>query len=577
MPLTDPKTKQLQETLSDIKRKEEENRAKQLATELNLPYINLNITPIDPDDLTVLPEEKAKKGYLLIIKKTGRTLRLAVKDPQNPDTQQIIKELQEQRYECHLFIASLTGLKKGWQQYGLAASSQKDAPLRGVFVIQENDLKQFKKSLKTIQDFKKTIVNLSSSQLLTIILAGSIEMKASDIHLEPSKENIRLRYRIDGLLQDVADLPNEEHRFLLSKIKTLSDMLLNVTDASQDGRFTVKISGAQKNEQTIDIRVSVLPSNYGESVVMRLLGIAAVKLNLDQLGIRPEMFDLVKNQIDQPNGMILTTGPTGSGKTTTLYACLNYVNKPGVKIITVEDPVEYQLSGITQTPISQRKGHTFAKALRAIVRQDPDILMLGEIRDQESAKIAIEFALTGHIVFSTIHTNEAAGAIPRLFAMKATPDSLASSLNLIIAQRLVRKLCPDCKKEEQAPPETIKNIKKILSLISPKSGLKIPKKITTLYQPTGCPKCHGLGYQGRAGVFEFLVANEQIRKLILDKAAAFEIQNQAQKQGMVTLIQDALLKTIEGVTSLEEVERIVGSPELIAKQIKAPGKQKPSA
>ncbi|MBU2068326.1 GspE/PulE family protein, partial [Patescibacteria group bacterium] len=290
-----------------------------------------------------------------------------------------------------------------------------------------------------------------------------------------------------------------------------------------------------------------------------------IKLNLDELGIRPELFETIKSQINRPNGMILVTGPTGSGKTTTLYSCINYINKPGNKIITVEDPVEYRLKGITQTPISHRKGQTFAKSLKSIVRQDPDVLMLGEIRDQESAEIAIEFALTGHIVFSTIHTNEAAGAIPRLFGMKISPDSLASSLNLIIAQRLVRKLCPDCKEKYKASPETIEAMEKILSKISPQSGLKIPEKIPQLYKAKGCEKCHGLGYKGRLGVFEFLTVGDEIKKIILTKAASFEIQDKAQKQGMITLIQDAVLRVIEGITSLDEVERIVGSIKLAEK------------
>jgi len=370
-----------------------------------LPYINLTITPIDPNDLIILPKEKAEKGNALIIKKSGRILRLAVKDPQNPETQKIIKEFQEQGFECNLFITSLNSLKKGWGRYELAVSHQKEKSVQGVFNIKKEDLEEFKNSLKTIQDLQKAITGLSTSRLLTIILAGSIEMEASDIHLEPGKEGIRLRYRIDGLLQDIALFPTKEYHFLISRIKSLSDMLLNVVDVSQDGRFTTKISGGDKKfPEAIDLRVSLLPTNYGESVVMRLLGTSTIKLNLDDLGIRPELFKLVKGQIDKPNGLILTTGPTGSGKTTTLYACLNYVNKPGKKIITVENPVEYQLKGVTQTQISRRKGHTFGKALRSIVRQDPDILMIGEIRDEESADIAIEFALTGHLVFSTLHT-----------------------------------------------------------------------------------------------------------------------------------------------------------------------------
>jgi len=556
------KSEELQEQLEKIKHEREEAITKKLAETLDLPYINLTITPIDPNDLIILPKEKAEKGNALIIKKSGRILRLAVKDPQNPETQKIIKEFQEQGFECNLFITSLNSLKKGWGRYELAVSHQKEKSVQGVFNIKKEDLEEFKNSLKTIQDLEKAITGLSTSKLLTIVLAGSIEMGASDIHLEPGKEGIRLRYRIDGLLQDIALFPTKEYHFLISRIKSLSDMLLNVVDVSQDGRFTTKILGGDKNfPETIDLRVSLLPTNYGESVVMRLLGTSTIELNLDDLGIRPELFKLIKGQIDKPNGLILTTGPTGSGKTTTLYACLNYVNQPGTKIITVEDPVEYKLKGITQTPISSRKGHTFGKALRAIVRQDPDILMLGEIRDKESAEIAIEFALTGHIVFSTIHTNEAAGAVPRLFGMGISPNSLASSLNLIMAQRLVRKLCPDCKEEYKPSNEIIEAIKKILSSIPSNSDIKISKDISVIYKAKGCKKCHNIGYRGRIGIFEFLSVTEPIKKLILSESASFEIQKKAQEEGMITLIQDAVINIIEGKTSLEEVERIIGSLE----------------
>ncbi len=547
------KTKDLDEKLSEIRNKEEEARTKQIAEKFNLPYINLLIIPIDTKDLAIVPQEKAEKGKLIVIKKAGNVLNIAVNNPENPETVKIINELKEQGFECKLFIATLTSLKKSLKRYESVVREKQSASLKGVFFIQKKELTEFKKSLGTIQELKKAISSLSTTQLLTIILAGAIEMKVSDIHLEPTKKGIKLRYRVDGLLQDITDFPQKEYRFLLSRIKTLSDMLLNVHDISQDGRFTVKV-----DEQTIDIRVSILPSSHGESVVMRLLGLSSVKLDLKDLNIRPEFLKIIEAQINQPTGMILTTGPTGSGKTTTLYACLNYVNKPGTKVITVEDPVEYRLAGVTQTQISKRKGHTFATTLKAVVRQDPDILMIGEIRDEESAEVAVQFALTGHLVFSTFHTNEAAGAIPRLISLKIKPDALASSLNLAIAQRLVRKLCTDCKKEHQPPKEILESIKKILDSIPQKSGLSIPKKLV-FYQAQGCSKCHGLGYQGRIGIFELLAVSEEIKKLILKETAAFEIQNKAQEQGMTTLIQDALLRVVEGSTDLEEVKRVIGT------------------
>jgi len=556
-----PKTTVLEKKLFELQRQEEEKRTEALAEKLKLPYINLGIVPIDPNDIVILPKEKSKEGNLLVIRRTGSTLHLAVKDSRDPKTKKIIKELEGQGYKCLLFIASPTSLKKGWERYRLTAP--KIVPLRGTFIIQNRELEGFKKSLQTIQELKKAISGLSTTQLLTIVVAGAIEMKASDIHLEPGAEAIRLRYRVDGLLQDVTEFPQKAYHFLLTRIKTLSDMLLNVHDVTQDGRFTVKILDGEKTVKEVDMRVSVLPSGYGETVVMRLLGLGSVKLNLPDLGIRQELFEIIKSQITRPNGMILTTGPTGSGKTTSLYACINYINKPGTKIITVEDPIEYRLKGITQTQISKRKGQNFAQTLKAVVRQDPDALMVGEIRDKESAGIAIEFALTGHIVFSTLHTNDAAGAIPRLVDMGIKSSFIPPAVNVVIAQRLVRRLCPDCKEAYQPPTEMIANTKKVFSLISPKSGIDIPKQISTFYKAKGCPKCHGLGYKGRIGVYEFFTISDTIEKLILEGATSYDLRTKAMEEGMVTLMQDVMLRVVEGITTMEEVQRVIGSPQYI--------------
>ncbi len=538
------KKTELEEKLSQIKKREEEKKAELLADKTNLPYLDLSITPIDPEDVSFLTEEESKKGELVVIKKTGRALYLAVKDPNNPETKKIIDQLKKKGIDCHIFIASLTGLKKAWERYKLIIPEK--ISLKGILLIKE-------KELETAGKIKEIIGKLSTTQLLAMIMAGAIKMNASDIHLEATKKDVRLRYRIDGILQDIASISQKEYDFLLSRVKTLSDMLLNRTDISQDGRFTIKIG----EQESIDIRSSILPSNYGENIVLRLLGIAVAKLNLKELGMKPEIFKMVEKQIIQPNGMILATGPTGSGKTTTLYACLNYVNKPGTKIITVENPIEYQLEGVTQTQIKERKGHTFTEALRGIVRQDPDVLMVGEIRDEESAEIAVQFSLTGHLVFSTLHTNDAVGAVPRLIGMKIEPSSLSSSLKLVIAQRLVRRLCPDCKEKDKPSKEATKAIKKIIG--------SLPKKMN-FYKPKGCSKCHGLGYQGRVGIFEIMAVNDEIEKLILNKATSYQLEKKAKENGMLTLMEDALIKAGEGITSLEEIERVIGSLTLTAKK-----------
>jgi len=549
--------KTLELKLETIRRSQEEEKAKLLAEKFKLPYVNLSIFPIDVDDVAIIPEKKAKEANLIIIKKIGKVLRVAVANPAGPITIQTIKELAEQGFVCKQFIVSLSSLQKALKNYELI--TKENVPLRGVFIIQQKELEEFKQSVLTIDQLKKTISNISTTRVLTIVMAGALEMESSDIHLEPTKDDIRLRYRIDGLLQDITKFDSKAYQFFLSRIKTLSDMILNVHDISQDGRFSIKIQQGDTLIKEIDIRVSILPSGFGESIVMRLLGIGTIKLKLEELGLKPNLLALFKQQISQPNGMILTTGPTGSGKTTTLYACLNQVNMPDAKIITVEDPIEYRLEGITQTQINKRKGQDFAQSLKSIVRQDPDVLMIGEIRDPESADTAIHFALTGHLVFSTLHTNDAAGAIPRLIDLGIKPPFIASSTNLIIAQRLIRRLCPDCKEAYKPSSEIIESAKKIFSLVSPKSGFDIPKDISVFYKAKGCPKCHGLGYKGRIGVFELFTIGEEIEKLILKSASSYEIQAKAMEEGMVTLLQDGMLKTVEGITSLEEIQRIIGS------------------
>lgn len=553
----------LSRELERIKRREEERTTKYLATKVGIPYLNLTIVSIDSDSLLTIPKEEAGKGKLVVVKRNASVLRIAVVNPGDSNTKKTIERLKKQGFKCKLYLISANSLKTGLKYYEHYIA--KPVPLRGILILQKKELEEFESSLETTQELKKIIHKLSTSRLLAIVIAGAIKMEASDIHIEPEKKGIRLRYRIDGLLQDITDFPRKEYHFFLSRIKSLSDMLLNVSDVSQDGRFTIKIKDPREVKiiESIDIRSSVLPSAFGESIVMRLLGLSAIRLDLRDLGIRPELFEIAIQQVTRPHGMILSTGPTGSGKTTCLYSCLNYINKPGTKIITVEDPIEYRLQGITQTQISERKGQTFAQALKTIVRQDPDVLMLGEIRSKESASIALQFALTGHLVFSTLHTNDAAGAIPRLIDMGINKTSLPTAVNLIIAQRLVRKLCPHCKEAYEPPVELIDSTKKVFSLISPKSGVNIPRDMKTFYKPKGCSKCHGIGYKGRTGVFEFLTLSDTIEGLILKEASSFKLRMKAMEEGMLTLMQDAMLKVVDGTTSMEEVLRTIGSPRYI--------------
>lgn len=543
----------LQKELSRIKRDEEERRAKARAGQLKLPYVNLSLVPIDTHSLSVLPKKEAEQGRLLLLSRRRSELEIAVEDPDRSQAKKTIKRLRDLGFRCQIHLASRTSMDIGLEQYQTIIEPR--AVLRDILKIQQKELDEFEKSLATIQQLQKTINEFSTTKLLTVVVAGALKMKASDIHVEPEKDGIRLRYRIDGLLHDITSFPTKEYRFFLSRIKSLSAMFLNVTDTSQDGRFTIQIVKDKKQVQATDVRVSVLPTAQGESVVMRLLTSSDISFNLEDLGIRPAMFRILANQISRPNGMILTTGPTGSGKTTTLYACINSVNEPGKKIITVEDPVEYKLKSVIQTQVSHRQ--TFAKAIKAVVRQDPDVLMVGEIRDHESAGVAIQFALTGHLVFSTLHTNDAAGAIPRLTDLGVKDTSLTLALNLIIAQRLVRKLCPHCKEVHQLPAPTAAKVKKILSSISARAGVAAPKT-TKFYRSKGCIKCHGIGYTGRIGVYEFLTVSNNIAKMIVKRNTVHEIRATAIQEGMLTLMQDALVKAANSITSLKEVERVVG-------------------
>ncbi len=419
------------------------------------------------------------------------------------------------------------------------------------------ELAKFEEEMKDLITLKQRIKELPTTQILNIIMAGAYKLSASDIHIEPEEKDIRLRYRIDGELQDVAFLPFNVFKMIINRIKLISKMKLNLKDIAQDGTFEIRLE-----KKKIDMRVSLIPGNFGESVVMRILDPDSIKVKVENLGLQGLAYEIIQKQIQEPNGMILNTGPTGSGKTTTLYAIINKLNTPDKKIITIEDPIEYELQGISQTQVEKDRGYTFAQGLRAIVRQDPDIILVGEIRDDETADIAVNSALTGHLVLSSLHTNNAVGTIPRLIELGVKPTLMSPAINAIIGQRLVRKLC-DCKESYTPAKESIESIKKILSIISPKSKVEIPKNIEKLYRPKGCPKCNGIGYKGRIGIFEVLTINEEIEKLILEMVGETELTIAALESGMITMLQDGILKAVTGITSIDEVESVTGQGEFL--------------
>ena len=382
-------------------------------------------------------------------------------------------------------------------------------------------------------------------------MAGALVTEASDIHIEPEEDYVRLRYRLDGVLMDILNFNQIIYALLLSRIKLISGLKLNIKNEAQDGRFSVKTKDAD-----IEIRTSVLPGAYNESIVLRILNPKTISVPMEELGIEPKLLNILSREIKKPNGMILTTGPTGSGKTTTLYAFLKKIHSPDIKIITIEDPIEYHLPGIVQTQVNSEKKYTFLSGLRSALRQDPDIIMIGEIRDGETAEIAINSALTGHLVFSTLHTNTAAGAFPRLMDLNINPKVISSAINITIAQRLIRKLCSQCKKERPIEETEKKIFDKILESVSDKSYLENLQR-NVVWQPVGCDKCNKTGYKGRVGIFEAILIDESVENIIQENPSEREIKKATAHQGMLDMKQDGVIKILNGLTSLSELQRVI--------------------
>ena len=405
--------------------------------------------------------------------------------------------------------------------------------------------------IKNVSFFQKNIKNSfkkTTTEILEIILGGAINLAASDIHIEPKINEVKIRIRIDGMLQNIISFEPKIYQELLNRIKLLSGIKLNITDRPQDGRFSINM-----NSSIIEIRVSILPSEYGETIVLRILNPKTL-VEIESLGLRKDLLETFKKEIKKPNGMIIVTGPTGSGKTTTLYAFLKKIQRPEIKIITIEDPIEYHLKGASQTQVSPKKGYDFASGLQSIMRQDPDVVLVGEIRDLKTAQTALQAALTGHLVFSTLHTNDAAGTIARLISLGAKVSNIGPAINMVIAQRLIRKVCKKCGTQKKISVSELKKIK--ISLrgfknIKISENLKIP-------QNKGCQYCNFTGFRERIGIFEAFLIDGGIEEFILKNPSITALKRKAIKNGMVTMQQDGLMKVLEGITTLEEIERITG-------------------
>jgi len=404
---------------------------------------------------------------------------------------------------------------------------------------------------KDILNINDKVKNLPTSRLIGLTMGLAAQRDAGDIHIEPTENNVKVRFRIDGIMHDILTLPKTSYLPLISEIKILAGTPTNIKKATFDGRFSIYLPEKKK----IDCRLSIISGGYGETIVIRLLSTSAANLDMEKLGITSTSLTAMQNAMKKNRGIIITTGPTGSGKTTTLYSILNKLNKPDVKIITVEDPIEYQLAGVMQTQIDEAHGYTFASAMRSLLRQNPNIMMIGEIRDAETAKIAIEASMTGHLVLSTIHANSAASAVSRFSGLGVDRQALANSMEFAIGQRLVRRICPHCKQVHEVNPEDLKRVKEALKAIN-NPAVKIPEQLT-FYKGAGCDKCGQIGYKGRIGLYETIEMIPEIRKIIQEeKITDYEIEQIAIKNGMVTMLQDGILKALAGETALEEVFRV---------------------
>ena len=544
--------------LQELNREAEEREARRRALKAGVPYLDLKTVPINIEALALISEVEAleAKAAPIEVKSHGKEVAVVCLDPHLPGVQKIVEKLKAKSYAASLFVVSLSSLKHVWSFYAFAP--KEGVKITGSVNIEEKKIIELQHKLTSLAAIKNALeavnnVNADTSELLEIVLAGALANRASDIHLEPEEKTIKLRLRIDGSLYDAfAEMEKGVYLYLLSRIKLLSGLKLNVHTEPQDGRFAIKFS-----HKEIEVRVAVAPAEYGEVVVMRLLDPETIGLTLKELGLREDDLRIIEQELKKPNGMVLNTGPTGSGKTTTLYAFLKNKKNSEIKIITIEDPIEYELEGIEQTQVDEEGGYTFANGLKSLMRQDPDVILVGEIRDKETAEIGIQSALTGHLVFSTVHANEAAGAIPRLLDLDVRPSSIGPAINLIIGQRLVRRLCGKCKAKEDVSDELKKKIKKVVDRLPDrvdKSRFRAPE----LYKAVGCDACNRLGYKGRIAIYEFLPIGPELEEMITKESNEAAIQRFAVQNSMVTMQEDGILKTIAGITTLEEVEEVTG-------------------
>jgi type IV pilus assembly protein PilB len=510
-----------------------------LAEHFGLRSIDLATVDVDKEVLSLIPHSVARRYKIVPLEKKDETLVVAISDPLNLDSVDNLRMLLKMNIEP--VIADAEDIQKSIERhYG----AEEEAVAKMLEEISSGDIQYVHddgRALTAEEEEEESPDEAPVIKLVSLMIMEAFRHRSSDIHLEPLGRKFRIRYRIDGVCHEVQGPPRRLQGSVLSRVKIMAGMDIAEKRLPQDGRILIKVLGRE-----LDLRVSALPGNHGESIVMRILDKESLLLGLAELGFSSEDQKTYERLIQLPHGVLLITGPTGSGKTTTLYACLNYINRPDRKIITVEDPIEYMLSGINQVHVNEDIGLTFAAALRSILRQAPNVIMIGEIRDLETAEIAINAALTGHLVFSTLHTNDAPSAVPRLIDMGVKPFLVASALQSVMAQRLVRKVCPECSQPYDPPQYELEGM-----------GLTGEElKEATLRKGTGCGACNNTGYRGRIGIFEMMTVNEDIQRLIYQCVPATEIRKVARQYGMKTLREDGMLKVLSGVSTFDEVMRI---------------------
>jgi type IV pilus assembly protein PilB len=560
---------------------EDEDIAHKIAEDFNLPFIDLTGYAIEFTALGAIPEGDSHEGEIAGYHSAGKRLFVAVTNPVNPKTKQVLAQLKQRDYIVTVFVTTHKGMRRAWSRY--ADMRDGSAVESGVVSVNDKLINEWIQIIKSVEDFKTEAAKVlgeksSTTKVFEVILAGAYALGVSDIHVEPENESIRVRMRLDGMLHDVLEIPLQTFHFFKSRLKILAGVKLNHDAKAQDGRFTIRIA-----DKEVEVRVSLIPGQYGESTVMRLLDPDNIKVDLEVLGYEPYLKKIVFEAISKPNGIVLLTGPTGSGKTTTLYAAMQKIYSEDMKIITIENPIEYKVKGVVQTQVDETSmgeggNYSFGSAMRAILRQDPDVIMVGEIRDAETADTAVNAALTGHLVFSTLHTNTAAGAIPRLIGMKVNPKILGSALSLSLAQRLLRKICVNCKVDYTPTDDEKRLIDNIVAEFNesdkkkvfleefmtptptlPKGEGEVPNAhfYKLLKKGKGCSVCNGYGYKGRLAVHEGIQMNREIEELAGNNPSERDIQKLAGKQGFLTLREDALLKILRGITTVEEAMKVV--------------------